>query len=128
MPGHLRQPSKDDRASCGLVARSAYRAPSSGSQVCRRKATTIASSSIDSTVELGCFGPVGRSATKLRLRHLAAVFGLVPWRYGPQTLLTTLYRSTDCLCRNGAAMKNLAQSASLHAEKIMHHQSLGPNT
>jgi hypothetical protein len=29
--------------------------------------------------------------------------------------LTTLYRSTDCLCRSGAAMKNLAQSASLHA-------------
>src|SRR5262249_3435339 len=34
---------------------------------------------------------------------------------GPQALLTTLYRSTDCLCRRGAAMKNLAQSASLHA-------------
>src|SRR5207248_7971061 len=32
-----------------------------------------------------------------------------------QALLTTLYRSTDCLCRSGAAMKNLAQSASLHA-------------
>src|SRR5262249_37404646 len=43
-------------------------------------ATTIASSSIDSTVELGCFGPVGRSAAKLRLRHLATVFGLMPWR------------------------------------------------
>src|SRR5438067_9624916 len=35
--------------------------------------------------------------------------------HGPQALLTTLYRSTDCLCRSGAAMKNLAQSASLHA-------------
>src|SRR5262249_39679761 len=34
---------------------------------------------------------------------------------GPQALLTTLYRSTDCLCRRGAAMKNLAQSASPHA-------------
>src|SRR5207248_6938210 len=32
-----------------------------------------------------------------------------------QALLITLYRSTDCLCRSGAAMKNLAQSASLHA-------------
>src|SRR5205823_440475 len=31
-------------------------------------------------LELGCFGPVGRSATKLRLRHLATVFGLMPWR------------------------------------------------
>jgi hypothetical protein len=29
--------------------------------------------------------------------------------------LTTLYRSTDRLCRGGAAVKNLAQSASLHA-------------
>ena len=34
---------------------------------------------------------------------------------GPQALLTTLYRSTDCLCRRGAAVKNLAQSASPHA-------------
>src|SRR5438067_11409216 len=124
----FRQRCSDDRVRCGIVGCSAYRQASSGNSVCRRNATTIASCSIDSTVELGCFGPVGRSATKLRLRHLAAVFGLVPWRYGPQTLLTTLYRSTDCLCRNGAAMKNLAQSASLHAEKIMHHQSLGPNT
>src|SRR5947208_13578422 len=32
-----------------------------------------------------------------------------------QALLTTLYRSTDRLCRGGAAVKNLAQSASLHA-------------
>jgi hypothetical protein len=29
--------------------------------------------------------------------------------------LTMLYRSTDRLCRGGAAVKNLAQSASLHA-------------
>src|SRR5207248_7907757 len=36
-------------------------------------------------------------------------------RSARQALLTTLYRSTDCLCRSGAAMKNLAQSASLHA-------------
>ena len=32
-----------------------------------------------------------------------------------QALLTTLYRSTDRLRRGGAAVKNLAQSASLHA-------------
>src|SRR5215831_5703605 len=56
---------------CGIVGCSAYRQSSSGNSVCRRTATTIASSSIDSTVELGGFGPVGRSATKLRLRHLA---------------------------------------------------------
>src|SRR5471030_2973538 len=34
-----------------------------------------------------------------------------------QALLTMLYRSTDRLCRRGAAMKNLAHSASLHAEE-----------
>ena len=69
---------------------------------------------MDSTVELGRFGPVGRSAT-------LAPFGYGLWidavalGQGPQALLTTLYRSTDCLCRSGAAVKNLAQSASLHA-------------
>jgi hypothetical protein len=31
--------------------------------------------------------------------------------------LTMLYRSTDRLCRCGAAMKNLAHSASLHCEE-----------
>jgi hypothetical protein len=78
---------------------------------------TIASSSSDSTVELGCFGPVGRSAMELRFRHLATVFGLMPWRLASalRLSLTTLYRSTDRLCRGGAAVKNLAQSASLHA-------------
>src|SRR5271169_6546545 len=35
----------------------------------------------------------------------------------PQALLTMLYCSTDRLCRRGAAMKNLAHSASLHAEE-----------
>jgi hypothetical protein len=35
---------------------------------------------IDSTVEVGCLGPVGRSATELRFFHLATVFGLMPWR------------------------------------------------
>jgi hypothetical protein len=28
-----------------------------------------------------------------------------------------LYRSTDCLCRSGAAVKNLTHSASFHAEE-----------
>src|SRR6266576_965868 len=80
MPCRFRQRCNDDRVRCGIVACSAYRQSSSGSKVCRRNATTIASSSIDSTVELGCFGPAGRSATQLRLRHLATVFGLMPWR------------------------------------------------
>ena len=38
----------------------------------------IASSSTDSTVDFGSFGPVGRSAIELRLRHLATVFWLIP--------------------------------------------------
>jgi hypothetical protein len=46
--------------------------------VCFRNATTIASSSIDSTVDLASFGPVGRSATDVRLFHLATVFWLMP--------------------------------------------------
>ena len=37
-----------------------------------------ASSSIDSTVDLAVFGPVGRSASEERCRHLATVFGLIP--------------------------------------------------
>ena len=33
---------------------------------------------------------------------------------GSQAFLTTLYRSTDCRCRCGAAVENLAHSASFH--------------
>ena len=33
----------------------------------------------------------------------------------PQALLTMLYRSTDCLCRCGAAVKNLTHSASFQS-------------
>src|SRR5215217_3335661 len=35
---------------------------------------------------------------------------------GPQARLTILYCSTDCLCGCGAAVENLAHSASLHSE------------
>ena len=38
----------------------------------------IASSSNDSTVECGFFGPVGRSATEVRFFHFATVFRLIP--------------------------------------------------
>src|ERR687893_1248653 len=34
---------------------------------------------------------------------------------GSQARLTILYCSTDCLCRCGAPMENLAHSASLHS-------------
>src|SRR5437762_8731114 len=114
MPCRFRQRCNDDRVRCGIVACSAYRQSSSGSNVCRRKAMMIASSSTDSTVEAGCCGPVGRSTTELRFFHLATV-DPVSFGQSPQALLTTLYRSTDRLCRGGAAVKNLAQSASLHA-------------
>jgi hypothetical protein len=36
-----------------------------------------ASSSRDSTIERGSFGPVGRSATEVRFFHFAAVFWLI---------------------------------------------------
>ena len=39
----------------------------------------------------------------------------VPSGKRPQALLTTLYCSTDCLCRRGAPMQNLADSVSLHS-------------
>jgi hypothetical protein len=54
------------------------RQSSSGKSVCRRKATTIASSSIASTVDFGSFGPVRRSATEVRFFHFATVFWLIP--------------------------------------------------
>jgi hypothetical protein len=44
----------------------------------RRNATTIASSASVKTVERGSFGPVFRSSTVARFRHLATVFGLIP--------------------------------------------------
>ena len=52
----------------------------SGSSVCLRKATMIASSLDDSTVECGVFGPIGASLTKARLRHLATVLWFSPCR------------------------------------------------
>ena len=56
----------------------ASEAPSSGNNVCRRKATTVASSASVRIVERGSFGPVLRSSTVWRLRHFATVFGLMP--------------------------------------------------
>ena len=56
----------------------AKRQSSSGSNVCRRNATTIASSASVRVVERGSFGPVFRSSTVARLRHFATVLGLMP--------------------------------------------------
>jgi hypothetical protein len=43
-------------------------------QLCLRKAIMIASSSVESTVDLASFGPVGRSVTVSRFFHLPTVF------------------------------------------------------
>ena len=62
------------RFKCGIEGCNESRQSSSGSSVCPRKATMIAASSGLSTVDFGSLGPVGRSATPARLRHLATVF------------------------------------------------------
>src|SRR3546814_20471772 len=54
----------------------------------------------------------GRAFLPLRNRLLIDPVAL---GQNPQALLTTLYRSTDCLCRRGAAVSNLSHSASLHS-------------
>ena len=41
----------------------------------------IASSSTVRTVDFGTFGPVGKSLTLSRLRHLATVFWFTPKRF-----------------------------------------------
>lgn len=39
-----------------------------------------ASSSVESTVDRGSLGPVGKSATEFRVFHFATVFWLIPQR------------------------------------------------
>src|SRR4051794_17119356 len=104
----------DERVRGGIVGGSAYKQSSSGRSVCRRKPTMTASSSIDSTVDRGSFGPVRRSTTELRAFHLRTVFWIDAVTSGErsQALFTMLYRSTDRLSRRGAPVKNLAHSAS----------------
>jgi hypothetical protein len=51
-----------------------------GQSVIVVKATMMASSSTDRTVDLGSLGPVGWSVTVPRFFHLATVFGLIPCR------------------------------------------------
>jgi hypothetical protein len=47
-------------------------------RVQRRKATIIASSSMERIVDLASLGPVGRSATVSRCFHFATIFWLIP--------------------------------------------------
>ena len=65
------------RTGAGIVDCGAQRQSSSGSSVWRRKATIVASSASVRTVDRGSFGPVLRSSTVARFRHLATVFGLM---------------------------------------------------
>src|SRR6266567_7526867 len=56
---------------------------------------------------------IGDGAALLPFGHGLLIDAVTPGKR-PQALLTMLYRSTDRLCRCGAAVKNLAHSASLH--------------
>lgn len=89
-----------DRGACQVRDRrlpwteTGLRQSSRGSRVWRRKATTIASPSAESTVERGCFGPIDSSAVACRRRHLARVLRSMPWRRARAAMLSWL-RSMD---------------------------------
>jgi hypothetical protein len=73
-----------------------------------------ASSSALSTVERGAFGPIGASVVQVRkapLLHGGRADAVAPGQC-PYPRFTSLDRATHCLCRRGAAVKNLARSAS----------------
>ena len=58
--------------------------------------------------QVGDRGPLAPFGDRLGVHPVAA-------RQVPQARLTMLDRATDRLCRGGAAVKNLAHSASFHA-------------
>ncbi len=76
-----------------------------------------ASSSLDSTVDFGSLGPVCSLGRAPLLLHFGDGLGIdaIARRELPQAVLTMLDRSTDCRSRCGAAVVNLAHSASFHA-------------
>ena len=79
----------------------------------------MASSSTDKTEDfasLGTCGKIGNRTALLPLGHGLLVDAVAPGKC-PQALLTILYCSTDRLCRRGAAVKNLAHSASFHSKE-----------
>jgi hypothetical protein len=82
-----RQRCRDERVRVGIVGCSAYRQSSSGSSVCRRKATITASSSIVRTVEGGFVGPVATSQTDVRPLPLNDRLLVDPFGQRPQALL-----------------------------------------
>jgi hypothetical protein len=78
----------------------------------RRKATMIASSSPDRTVAFGSRWRIGGRGPLFPLGHGLWVDARALGQR-PQALLARLYCSTDRRCRGGAAVVNLAPSASL---------------
>ena len=76
MPCRVKHRWSAARVRWGRVACKAYRQSSSGSSVCRRNATISAFAAFVSTVECGCFGPIGASWTDGRVFHVATVLGL----------------------------------------------------
>ena len=78
IPCRCKHLGKEERVRCGIVGCKAYRQSSGGKSVCRRKATMTASSSSPRTVERSSLGPVLRSSSVCRFRHLATVFGSIP--------------------------------------------------
>src|ERR1017187_1679481 len=61
----------------------------------------------------GAGGKIADRTAFLPLGH-GLLVDAVASRKRPQARLTILYCSTDCLCRRGAAVKNLSHSASFH--------------
>ena len=94
--------------------------PGAAASVCLRKATTIASSPGDRTVERGAFGPMGTSLTKARFAPLGDCLVVQPilCRKLFERSLRSLYRSSDGVRGRGAAMKYLAHSASRNAGSV----------
>ncbi len=135
----------EDIVRCGIDGRNAQRQSFSGSRVCRRNATTIASSFSLRTVERGSFAPVFWPSTVLRLRHFATVLGVIPTARLSSAIEACPFRDhaaqcpagkwiavdalgsrasplgrflSEIACRatmRGAAMTSLAQSAFFHS-------------
>jgi hypothetical protein len=59
---------------------------------------------------------ISNGAASLPLGNRLLVDPVAPGQR-PQARLTMLYRSTDCLSRRGAPVKNLAQRASFHSRE-----------
>src|ERR1700712_2412568 len=112
-----RQRCHDERLRCGMVACRAYK------QVIERQQCMATKGHDDGLVLDRQHGRFRIFRTGWQVCHRVALLPLsdsllvdaVVLGQRPQALLTMLYRSTDCRCRRGAAMENLAHSASFHS-------------